>query len=251
METTVDAFLDGGFYLEQPVKGQRAGVDAMLLAASVPIVGGREQTVLDAGAGSGPVALSVASRFPAARVTAIERQEEIAALAGLNVERNRFSSRVRVITGDLTRPLSELTKLGLEVESFDHVVANPPFYSVDESRPCATEQKSRAHRLGAGELGEWLRFLTAMARPRGTISLIHRPESLPDILSLAQGRFGGLIIAPIRSKRNEAAIRVLVQGVKGSRAPLRLAPGLALNGDDGAYSAEANAILRQGAAWRL
>ena len=44
------------------------------------------------------------------------------------------------------------------------------------------------------------------------------------------------------------AIRVLVRARKGSRAPLALLPGLMLNDADGKPTAEAEAILRGGAA---
>ncbi len=40
------------------------------------------------------------------------------------------------------------------------------------------------------------------------------------------------------------ADRLLVLGVKGSKAPLRLAPGLILHGADGRLTAEADALHR-------
>ena len=42
------------------------------------------------------------------------------------------------------------------------------------------------------------------------------------------------------------AKRILVQGRKGSRGPLRLAPGLVLHERDGGFSAAAEAVLRHG-----
>jgi tRNA1Val (adenine37-N6)-methyltransferase len=47
IETTFDAFLGGRITLEQPTKGYRAGVDPVLLAASVPARAG--QSVLELG----------------------------------------------------------------------------------------------------------------------------------------------------------------------------------------------------------
>ncbi len=38
LETTKDAFLGGLLMLEQPAKGYRAGIDPVLLAATVPAV---------------------------------------------------------------------------------------------------------------------------------------------------------------------------------------------------------------------
>ena len=79
------------------------------------------------------------------------------------------------------------------------MVANPPFYRTDRSRSCASEDKSAAHRLQGGELEHWIRFLTAMAAPKGSLNLIHRPDSLPELLTLLKGRFGALKIVPVYS----------------------------------------------------
>ncbi|HAR50437.1 MAG TPA: methyltransferase, partial [Roseovarius nubinhibens] len=50
-ETTQNAFLGGRLTITQPVQGYRAGVDPVLLAASVPAREG--ETALDLGCGVG------------------------------------------------------------------------------------------------------------------------------------------------------------------------------------------------------
>jgi hypothetical protein len=47
------------------------------------------------------------------------------------------------------------------------------------------------------------------------------------------------------------AKRVLIQGRKGARGPLRLVPGLVLHERDGGFSAAAQAVLRDGLALDL
>ncbi len=251
MQTDIDAFLNGRFTLEQPCKGPKAAIDALLLAAIVPAGQKACERVLDAGCGCAPIALSVATRFPRVHVTGVERQSEIADLARRNVAHNDMSKRVSIVEADLTRPLGEILQVGLEASSFSHVVANPPFYLADQSRSCNSDHKSAAHRLKGGELAQWVRFLTAMAAPKGSLSLIHRPESLPELLELLKGRFGALKVVPVFSHPTSAAIRILVQGVKGSRAPMSLLPGFILRGADGRYSPKAEAILRHGQDFRL
>ena len=54
-DLTRDAFLGGRLYLWQPRTGYRAGVDPVLLAASVPAR--RGESVLDLGCGVGTAAL--------------------------------------------------------------------------------------------------------------------------------------------------------------------------------------------------
>ena len=251
MQTSIDAFLDGRFTLEQPSKGPRAAIDALLLAAIVPCRADEEGRVLDAGCGSAPIALSVATRFPRIHVTGVECQGEIAALARRNIPHNQLDARITIIEADLVRPLGELADTGLEPMSFSHVVANPPFYRADQSRSCKSDNKSAAHRMQGGELAEWVRFLTAMAAAKASLSLIHRPEALPELLSLLKGRFGALKVVPVYSDPQSAAIRILIQGIKGSRAPMSLRPGLVLRSSDGRYSKQLEAVLRHGKALRL
>jgi len=246
MQTSIDAFLDGRFTLEQPRRGPRAAMDALLLAAIVPCFEDKSERVLDAGCGCAPIALSIATRYPLVHVTGVEREREMVALARRNVAHNEVEKRINIIEADLVRPLGELPAEGLEPQSFDHVVANPPFYRHDESRGCKDEHKSAAHRLQQGDLAHWLRFLTAMAAPKAVLSLIHRPETLPELLELCKGRFGGLKIVPVYSSPHGAAIRILLQGIKGSRAPLCLLPGLVLRDEEGQYNPQIEAVLRKG-----
>lgn len=248
-KTTEDAFLGGRLMLRQPRTGYRAGVDAVLLAAAVP---GTARRVLDAGAGAGVVGLGVAVRITDASVTLVERAPELAEIAAGNAARNGLSARVEVIVADLTAPLSEAQRLAAQRETFDHVVANPPYYVDAGGTRAADPLKDGSHAMARGGLEGWARFLAAMAAPGGTCAIIHRPDALPELLNVLDGRFGGVVVFPIFPRPGASAHRILVQGRKGSRAPLSIAAGLVLHGADGhGFTPAASAILRQGAALDL
>ena len=66
-----------------------------------------------------------------------------------------------------------------------------------------------------------------------------------------QNRFGDIRIAPLFPRRGAAASRILVQGIKGSKAPLQILPGLVLHGEGNDFTPEADAVLRHGAAFPL
>lgn len=102
---TDDAFLGGALDILQPKTGYRAGIDGILLAASVPA--GDGDAVLDVGAGVGVVGLAVARRLAHARVSMIERNPRLAELARRNIERNNLADRARLIETDIARPSSE------------------------------------------------------------------------------------------------------------------------------------------------
>jgi tRNA1(Val) A37 N6-methylase TrmN6 len=206
--------------------------------------------VLDVGAGVGIVGLCVASRLPGVRVTMVERDAGLADLAGRNVARNGFGDRARVILADVAQPLADCPELAGAAESFDHVLANPPFFVQGRGTAAPDPVKAGANAMPEGSLDRWLRFMAAMARPGGRIGLIHRADALADVLGALAGRFGGAVIVPLHSRTGEAAARVLVHAVKGSRAPLQLCPGLVLHGPGNDFLPDIAAVLRDGAPLR-
>lgn len=248
LDTTDDVFLGGALRILQPRAGYRAGLDAVLLAAATPLAATGRGTVLDAGAGVGVVGLAVARRVPGADVTLVEREQGLARLARANIERNGLGSRVRVLEADIARPLADLPGLHALAQTFDHVLANPPFHTEGRGTAAGTPLKAAAHAMPEGDLERWLRFLAAMAKPGGTATLVHRADALGGLLAACAGRFGGLTVLPVHARAGEPAGRVLVQGTKGSRAPLVLRPGLVLHEPDGRFRPEVEAVLRAGAA---
>jgi len=247
--TTTDDFLGGRLSIVQPKTGHRAGSDAVFLAAAVDAQAG--EAVLDAGAGVGVAGLCLLARVPKTTVTAVEIDARQCALAAENAERNGLSDRFAAIGADITAPAKDLAAAGLIREGYGQVMANPPFYMAGAVRAAPDAARAAAHVMPRGELGRWVRFLTTMAAPKGTLTVIHRADCLDELLELLQDRFGDLSVFPLFPRAAEPAVRVIVQGRKGSRAGLRLLPGLVLHGPDGAYTAEAEAVLRGGEALSL
>ena len=247
--TTDDVFLaglpDGGLHILQPKDGLRSGLDAVMLAAAVPAVSG--ERILDAGAGVGVAGLAVARRCAGVELTLVEREPELAALSRINIERNGMSGRAVALCADLLEPVTAFADRGLAPDSFDHVLANPPFFDERRVRVSPRGLRAGASAFAAGDLDRWLRFLAAMARPGGRLTLIHRADALAGILDAIGARFGALTIFPLFPRSGVPAGRIIVQGVKGSRAPLEILPGLRLHEEAGGYSAEAEAVLRFGA----
>lgn len=244
---TDDAFLGGALRVLQPKAGYRAGIDAVLLAAAVPLRPGRRERVLDVGAGVGVVGLLVAHRAPRAEVTLVEREAFLVELARRNIVRNGLEARMRVIAADVARRLDELAQLQPEVEGFDHVLANPPYHPEGTGTVSAAALKAAANVMPGGALADWARFMAAMARPGGSVTMIHRADALAGVLSALAGRFGGLRVFPLYPRAGQSATRVLVQGRKGSHAPVELRPGLVLHDRGNRFRPEVEAVLRHGA----
>jgi tRNA1(Val) A37 N6-methylase TrmN6 len=256
MDTTVDAFLGGRLMLAQPVDGYRAGLDAVLVAAATPVGGAATETVLDVGAGVGTVGLCIAARCPNVSVTLWEAQPALAGLAAANITRNALDHRARVVTADVHDMSAQLAMLGLRPDAFDHVVCNPPFDINGQGRRPGNALKAASHSMAADDLPHWLRVLARTCKPGGTVTIIHRADALGRVLAAMDGRFGAVRVLSLHPRVGEPANRIIVQGIKGSRAPLTLLAGLVLHtGDrhvDGhGFTPEVRAVLRDGAPLEL
>jgi tRNA1(Val) A37 N6-methylase TrmN6 len=246
---TEDAFLGGKLSILQPEKGYRAGIDAVFLAATIPVVDG--ETVFEAGIGAGVVSLCLLARNPLLHVTGMEIATRYSVLCEQNAKRNNFSDNVHVITADVKDAMRRELAHMPEHNSFAHAFANPPYFEDGKVTPSPSLLKATAHAFGPDDLELWIKVMHAMVTLRGTVTLIHRAETLGKILSAMDGKFGDIRVAPLFARTGTAASRIIVQGVKGSRAPMQLLPGLILHEDSSGFTADAEAVLRDGAAWRL
>jgi tRNA1(Val) A37 N6-methylase TrmN6 len=80
----------------------------------------------------------------------------------------------------------------------------------------------------------------------GVLCLIWRSDGLAEVLAALGRGFGGIAIRPVHPDADKPAIRILVRAVKGSRAPLRLCPGLMLADEIGLPGKESREILSGG-----
>lgn len=233
---TIDDFLGGLIRLKQAVTGYRATSDAVMVAAAVRAK--PAETVLDVGCGSGIVGLCIGARVPNLEITGIEMQPELAVLAHENADLN--NQKLEIITGDISKKIPSLRG-----RLFHHVVTNPPFYTETPKR--ADIQVETAYKQVI-PLKQWLDFCVRHMRAKGSFTIIHRTEALPEILSALQGRLGDITVYPIFSKDGQPAKRVIVTGKLGSSAPFRLHPGFIMHMQDNTRTELAERIMRRGEA---
>jgi tRNA1(Val) A37 N6-methylase TrmN6 len=242
-ETTEDALLGGRVRLLQPARGHRAGTDAVLLAALAHPRPGED--VLDAGAATGAVGLMVASRAPEARYVFVERDPDLAELCRRNCDANRVAGTVAA--ADLLVPGSRRAA-GLDPESADWVLTNPPFLEEGRSRASPEPGRAAAHSLPAGGLEAWLKACAGLVKPKGRLVLIHRADRLADCLALAGRGFGDLRLRFVHPQAGSPATRLLLSAAKGSRAPLVVEAPLVLHEGAGRFTPEAEVLHRGEAA---
>lgn len=241
---TCDGFLGGRLRLWQPRQGYRAGVDPVLLAASVPTKTG--ENVLELGCGAGAAILCLATRVPGMSLTGVELQPEYACLAQRNAKENDVD--LTVVEADLTALPKDLRK-----QQFSYVIANPPYFR----EGAHTAARDGGKRIAMGEatpLADWIDVAARRLAPGGWLHMIQRTDRLPDMLAACEGRLGSVQVLPIAARIGRAPDLVLLRARKGGRAAFRLHAALIMHagpdhqsgGSD--YVVEIEQILRHGSA---
>ena len=234
-----DYLLNKRVKIFQPNDGYRASIDAVMLAAAVGSVK-KGDAILDVGSGTGAVSLCLAERFKTSGITirGAEIQKKLASLAEMSAAANGFDF-VHFENLDIFENPPPFN-------SFDRVVTNPPYSEAD--MPSPNDSKATAHNFKNAGLEKWISFCLKLTKPQGYFYIINRAEALEKIIAALYGKTGALKIIPIYSKEGQNAKRVIVCARKGSKAPLILTPGITMHGSDGAYSSQAERILRGGGA---
>jgi tRNA1(Val) A37 N6-methylase TrmN6 len=222
---TEDAFLGGQLLLRQPKSGHRAGHDAMLLAAATPARPG--DRVVDFGAGVGAAGLAVARRVAGIKLVLVEIDQALAGLARENAAANAIAADVVVL--DVTDQASAFAAVGLDPDSVDVVLMNPPFNDPARHRASPDKARETAHVASVATLESWVGAARRILRSGGVLTLIWRADGLAEMLAALDRGFGSLVILPVHGIAKMPAIRVLVRAIKGGRAPTQIHAGLVLN----------------------
>ena len=240
-EFTKDSFLGGGIRIWQPKKGYRAGIDPILLAASVNVSAG--QKVLDLGCGVGTASFAIGYRVKNVELYGIEVQKVFADLADLNSKENGIEFQVECTN------ISDLSS-NITSKNFDHVIANPPYFDRKSSVRGINVSKEKSFG-DTHPISEWLKVAAKRAKPKGFVHFIVRSDRLLEIFSNMPSSLGSLVITPVISRKNYNAKLTILHAKKNGRArfiissPIILHP---LKSDSREkYVPEVDKVLRNGA----
>jgi tRNA1(Val) A37 N6-methylase TrmN6 len=243
LETSEDAVLGGRLRLRQPLTGHRVGHDAILLAAAT--AGRAGEHAVDLGAGVGAAGLALAARVAGLKVTLVEIDAALCALAADNARLNKLADLVNVIACD-AEDGEALAAAGLLPGSADRVLMNPPFHDASRQNLSPDPRRRLAHAAPPGLSQGWIASAARLLKPQGVLTLIWRADALAEVQSALAAEFGGIAVLPVQPRADAPAIRVLVRAVKSGRGAPRTCPVLILNDQHGRPTAAAEAVLRGG-----
>lgn len=152
----------------------------------------KSSTVVDLGAGTGAIAISIAREAPASTVFAVEREKD--AFVWLARNTARLAPKVRIINADVAKALPELDG------QVDIVVANPPY--VPEAAVVAPEIadfEPAAAIWGGNEDGTnvpalFIRAAARLLRVDGWLICEHSDTHAPQIAELMKAGFSQITL---------------------------------------------------------
>ena len=241
-DTTLDLFLGGKLRIFQPSEGYRAGIDPVLLAASLPVKPG--ERVLELGCGVGVASLCLMRRTHEVEVKGVEINATLADLARRNARENGLA--YEVFEADIMQMPRSLLDL-----SFDHVMVNPPYFDRTRGSRSNHQDKERA-RGEMTPLTTWVDIASRRVKAKGYVHFIFRTERLPDLLSALPAHMGSVEVTPFVSRHGRGSELMILKARKAGKAPFRLLPQVVLHkspkhtADQDDYTQQLTGILREG-----
>jgi tRNA1Val (adenine37-N6)-methyltransferase len=243
---TLDTFHRGRVRLFQKKRGYRFSVDAPLLADFIRTR--KSDDILEVGTGSGIVALLLGGR-PFRRITALEVQPGLAALARRNIALNGLESKVAVVKADY--------RVYGPGRKFDLVFSNPPYIPKAGGFLSRVTERSVARHELRGGIADLMRKTAEWLKPGGRACFVFPERRRRDFLAAAASH--GLRVRrfrPVKPRAGESPNLFLVEvgfAGRGGRAGTGRRKGrgggenspapLVLFKKDGSYTAEAEAIF--------
>ncbi len=196
-------------------------LDSILLAEFVTKLKPND-LVLDMCTGNGVVPL-ILTKYFTSKIVGFEIQSYIAALACESVLLNKKEEQIKIIEADIHN-----IKNYFPGNNFDVVVANPPYFSYQQT---SMINKNDAKAIARHEITLKLEDLFKIAKyslkEKGIFYLVHLPERLEEILFFCKKY---QIIAKqvqfVYTKNEGNAMMVLVKCIKGARSGLKVSPPL-------------------------
>ena len=144
------------FTICQDLCAMKVGTDGVLLGAWAN--GGKR--ILDAGTGTGIIALMMAQRYPNAVVTAIDIDEGAVKQAQQNVVQSPFSQQITVLHNTLQEHQGE----------YDAIISNPPFFI--DSLAAPDEQRNVARHTQTLTYTELMQAAWRLLSDEGELSVV-------------------------------------------------------------------------------
>ena len=196
--------------------------------------------VLDLGTGTGVIPLLIADEVE--KICAIELNSQMAEIARRNVELNNLQKKISVTEGDYRRHRDLFI-----AESFDLVIANPPYVPVKNGEVNKFQGVARARHEFTATLEDVVKAARFVLKFHGSFCMIHLASRLCEIVdSLHRNQFEMKRLQMIQPKAGREANLIMLEAIVGGKAGnLKILPPLVVHNEDNSYTDEIKKIYRE------
>lgn len=191
--------------------------DALLLGHFTEVR--KRDRILDMCAGNGVIPLLLSDKGNNV-ITGVEIQPQLVNMAVRSVQYNHLEDRITMVEMDINALIQAYSPA-----QFDLITCNPPYFKANQTN----QHQLEAHKIARHEiyctLDDCLRVSNHLLKEGGRVVMVHRAERMLDLFeSMRHYRIEPKRLHMIFSKPGKAAQTIVVEGRKGGRQGLDIAP---------------------------
>lgn len=228
----IDDLQRNGYQIIQNPQKFCFGMDAVLLSGFVRVKPGA--SVLDLGTGTGIIPILIEAKTQAAKICAIEIQEESADMARRSVMLNHLEKKIDIVTGDLR----EADRF-FDAASFDVITCNPPYMIGQHGLTNPDAPKAIARHEILCTLEDVVRTAARLLKTGGNFCMVHRPFRLPEIMTvMVKYRLEPKRMRLVYPYADQEPNMVLIEGCRGGRPRMTVEKPLIIFREPNVYTDE-------------
>ncbi|MDE9818980.1 tRNA1(Val) (adenine(37)-N6)-methyltransferase [Staphylococcus pseudintermedius] len=209
--------------------------DALLLGHFTEVR--KRDRILDMCAGNGVIPLLLSDKGNNV-ITGVEIQPQLVNMAVRSVQYNHLEDRITMVEMDINALIQAYS-----LAQFDLITCNPPYFKANQTN----QHQLEAHKIARHEiyctLDDCLRVSNHLLKEGGRVVMVHRAERMLDLFeSMRHYRIEPKRLHMIFSKPGKAAQTIVVEGRKGGRQGLDIAPPFYIYDEQGDYTPEMKEI---------
>ncbi|HEC2153684.1 tRNA1(Val) (adenine(37)-N6)-methyltransferase [Staphylococcus delphini] len=209
--------------------------DALLLGHFTEVR--KRDRILDMCAGNGVIPLLLSDKGNNV-ITGVEIQPQLVNMAERSIQYNHLEDRITMVEMDINALVQAYAPA-----QFDLITCNPPYFKANQTN----QHQLEAHKIARHEifctLDDCLRISNHLLKEGGRIVMVHRAERMLDLFeSMRHYRIEPKRLHMIYSKPGKAAQTIVVEGRKGGRQGLDIAPPFYIYDAQGDYTPEMKEI---------
>lgn len=239
----LDTLVGTPFRLIQKIDGTAFAIDTLLLAQFTGLPApGTPCRIADLGTGTGVLAFMLKARRSDLEIVGIELHPEFHDLAQRNLQLNRELEGIAFEQVDVRDIPSKFLP-----ESFDLVVANPPYFPLGNGRLPPRDLRAAARHELSGTLRDFIEAAAYLLPYGSKLAMVLPAERFFEATEICKGlQFGWRRIQFVLPREGEQAHLALLEAERFYSGPHQAVPSIAIHLADGRFSEPVSELLNRG-----